>query len=131
MSDFFLPITTCIVSEGDIAPGERKFVLGGKKSSSCDGQSTDIRYSCTIKISWRGQLGQNCFKRLDGGSVTKRGCETLYYSIRLVNRGLHVAGIQKTNFSILSVSPLNEFQPISEMEKPRFQEADLYRAAFL
>lgn len=70
-------------------------------------------------------IRKKCLKSLLGGSIMKTVCETLCYSIRLVNSGLFITGIQKKNFSILNVSSLNEFQSISDLEKPRFQEADL------
>jgi len=47
----------------------------------------------------------------------KRGCETLYHTIRLVNGDLYIAGIQKMNFSILKVSPLNEICPFLSWRK--------------
>ena len=64
-----------------------------------------------------GEIRKTCLKRLHGGLVMKRGCETLYHTIRLVNGDLYIAGIQKMNFSILKVSPLNEICPFLSWRK--------------
>lgn len=48
---------------------------------------------------------KNCLKRLLRGSIMKIGCEILCYSIRLVNNGLYIAGIQKTMFAFYMSHP--------------------------